>query len=50
MIDPKKKSENEKAIDLLYNEVSQCVSLDFTGCGFDSKCQGMPVLILKNVG
>ena len=30
MIDPKKKSENEKAIDLLYNEVSQCVSFDFT--------------------
>ena len=30
MIDPKKKSGNEKAIDLLYNEVSQYVSFDFT--------------------
>ena len=45
MIDPKKKSGNEKAIDLLYNEVSQLCELRFYGCGFDTMCRGMPVLI-----
>ena len=36
MIDPKKRKDNEKAIDLLYNEVCVCVCVCSCSCDLES--------------